>query len=861
MSTINVLDGSGTSRTINTLPPTGSAPAADSLPVTIAADGPLATDIGTKADSAATSDTGSFSLMSLFKRLLQSTTTLNSKLPSNLLGGRLPVQAGNFSVTFRDPFVAYPGTTWNQISLTSGDIVGIDGNSAGASYLVLSKNPLDISGTETIVESSVSFAMPIEVAASMHLSQRTLGQELSLEIVSTEDPGTAPAELAISSISQATTTLTVTTAVAHNLKVGARIGIYGVTDSRFNYPALVVASTPSTTQFTCTAGPGGTIPSVTAGPFTSGFVYTRSAMNYSPNGTSLIFENATATNASFYAKSDNGDPMPVGGTFGGSHSATIASTASIQPASALGNYNFRPTSDYRLALMADRLQWHDVAVDANSQTSSRAVITQVIPNNGVQYKIRFRAKNHKSFTAPVAKIVSAVKSGTTTATVTTDIAHGLTTGDLVNIFGARDQTNFANLTSATAVASIVNATTFTVVWGAAVTATTYGGYVSRVQGGQVQQGAITQSVQSATIASSILTLVGSAAWSGVLIGDYVNAHGLRDASSGADLGIDGVYRVRDIQTTSLFLEPIGTTSIPASLGTTNCGGAIIKRTDLRISCIRLFDFDRLRIEAMARPSGDIAGSMPVQVSNTPSVTIASGTVTTVTTVSTLTAGNLNFPQLIADVASAALTTTTTTTATTPTFGTEYQVNIPVTAVTGTTPTLDVVVQESDDTGTNWFDVYHFPRITATGMYRSPKLALKGNRIRYVQTVAGTTPSFTRAINRLQGSSPSAVPQRRIFDRAVSLTTTNATTASVNIQECSNVQLVINLGAATTPPAIQLEGSDDNGVTWYSIGSPLTGVASSTVQLTVPNINAELVRGRVSTVGATVTAGYVEIKAY
>jgi hypothetical protein len=136
----------------------------------------------------------------------------------------------------------------------------------------------------------------------------------------------------------------------------------------------------------------------------------------------------------------------------------------------------------------------------------------------------------------------------------------------------------------------------------------------------------------------VLTLAGSAAWSGLLIGDYVNLHGCRDNSTGADLGLDAVYRVRDIQTTSLVLEQIAGTAIPTTLATTNCGGAIIKRTDLRVSFVRLFDFDRLRVEALNRPTGDIAGSAPVQVSNTPGVTISSGTVTTVTTVTTLTGG-------------------------------------------------------------------------------------------------------------------------------------------------------------------------------------------------------------------------------
>lgn len=142
----------------------------------------------------------------------------------------------------------------------------------------------------------------------------------------------------------------------------------------------------------------------------------------------------------------------------------------------------------------------------------------------------------------------------------------------------------------------------------------------------------------------------------------------------------------------------------------------------------------------------------------------------VTAVAQVSAGNLNAnigtvssAQLavntqVIDVASAAITTTTTSSTITPSAGISYEVNIPVTAVTGTSPTLQVTVQESDDTGGNWFDVYVFPTITTTGMYRSPLLPLIGNRVRYVQTVGGTTPSFTRQVNRVQ-SNTSAQPYK------------------------------------------------------------------------------------------------------
>jgi hypothetical protein len=253
--------------------------------------------------------------------------------------------------------------------------------------------------------------------------------------------------------------------------------------------------------------------------------------------------------------------------------------------------------------------------------------------------------------------------------------------------------------------------------------------------------------------------------------------------------------------------------------------------------------------------------LPVALT-TSAATVGAVSIAPGSTLAAVTSANLGIPAIVNDVASAAITSTATVAAITPGFGTSYEVNIPVTAVSGTSPTMDVSIEESDDSGTNWYKVYDFPRITAVGMYRSPVLPLAGNRVRYVQTLGGTTPSFTRAINRLQ-LSRDVFATRQLIDRTIVLTTLNSTTAQLQTQDCGNrVQLVINVGAiTTTAPALQMEGSDDNGATWYSVGSPLTAVASSTVQIGINNVHTQLMRARVSTAGVGVTAGYVLIKAH
>lgn len=245
-----------------------------------------------------------------------------------------------------------------------------------------------------------------------------------------------------------------------------------------------------------------------------------------------------------------------------------------------------------------------------------------------------------------------------------------------------------------------------------------------------------------------------------------------------------------------------------------------------------------------------AAQSSVGIQGTPTVNVA-----------TVTKGNLGQPALITDVASAAQTVTVTAGPFTPGFGSSYQISVPVTVVSGTTPTLDVEVQESRDSGVNYVTVYDFPRITAVGYYTSPIISMTGTVIRYIQTISGTTPSFTRSIQRLQSSAPGTLI-RQIIDRTIVLTTLSSSTVNL-ISEISakNVQMTISIGAATTAPVLQIQGSDDGGVSWYSVGAPLSAVASTTVSLTVNNVTAQFFRATVSTAGSAVTSGYVLLRSF
>ncbi len=253
----------------------------------------------------------------------------------------------------------------------------------------------------------------------------------------------------------------------------------------------------------------------------------------------------------------------------------------------------------------------------------------------------------------------------------------------------------------------------------------------------------------------------------------------------------------------------------------NLGTAPASSTDWRFHLINILDATRFDVSPRNAGTADGSKAFPFWA--------AGGTVgvTGTVSVSAVTAANLGVPAIQADIASAALTTTTTTAAVTPSFGTTYIVNIPVTAVTGTNPTLDIGVEESDDTGTNWYRVYDFPRITATGIYRSPPLTLRGNRIRYVQTVGGTTPSFTRAINRLQRSDDSPL-RGQFIDRSIVVTTLNSTSPVFYIEGMRDFNLAFRCTAAGSTAAVLAMRFSADGTNWFTASPTLTAIAGIAV---------------------------------
>ena len=215
---------------------------------------------------------------------------------------------------------------------------------------------------------------------------------------------------------------------------------------------------------------------------------------------------------------------------------------------------------------------------------------------------------------------------------------------------------------------------------------------------------------------------------------------------------------------------------------------------------------------------------------------------------------------MADFHSAQLSATATSRAFAAPLRPAYQIAIRVTAVSGTNPTLDVHAETSDDNGTTWTRIYSFPRITAAGTYRSHTIPLRGSLIRYVQTVGGTDPVFTRSITR-DVVSDMEVVATQIIDRALTVNTLNSTTSVLPAFHAKNALLTVTMGAiTTTAPQFMIEGSED-GTNFVAITSALTSSASATVTTKVNDTQFPYLRAKVTTAGSGATLGSVTLKAF
>lgn len=725
---------------------------------------------------------------------------------------------------FRDNFIlGQPDLNiWDIEYRNQGDtLVNRGGDAVGSAYMRISMSPF-VANSEVILTSKEIFSFPLRMLVGMSASQRIAGQECEISLVGV-DPSTAAiqkmpafADIPISgTVTILTNVATINTVQPHGLKGGDRIVLFGNTERRLNVGPVAV--TPITaTQFTvpCTLANG----TYTAG----GSIRWADITDMCANAGGLHWgDSQTVSTGSLFARRNGASIRSL--------PTTIASTAATQGTSAAYTDSFLSASQHELLYNLQEIFLSSRLPESITSNSGSNRISQGIPDDDSYYKIRLRFKNLANLTVPTSNIVAISKTGTTTATVTTNVPHGLTISDFVQIYGVQDIVNFPNLTTSTQVASIIDATTFTIVIGGAVTASSVGGVVSPNQGSVLLPGALNLNIQSIQRTSNVMTVTLNTTAAGFLNGEYWHLAGM----NGAAAVYNGAYKVLRMNLTTVELESIGD-----NFGLIACGGTLLKRTDYRIHFMALLDYSRSIVQLdNQNGASDLCKSIPVVMTSTATMSISTATSSVLESGQTSTPSMLNVSLgsastgNLTEVASAARTTSSNSGIIVSKVGAVLSGLVNVSAASGTTPTLDLVLQESYDNGVTFQDIWHCERITGVTTAFIPAIPLGGRR-RWLWTIAGTTPSFTFSIITT-GVSTSFLPCRQFFDRTANILngTLNATTGNFLIAQLKSITAYITIGAATTPATYQVQISNDS-VNWANGSAAVPAVASSTVAIPV-----------------------------
>jgi hypothetical protein len=535
----------------------------------------------------------------------------------------------NVNFSFRDAMEVYPNPSVWAESVATGDFIMKRGNTAGAGWVEISKSPFT-ENTVTSLELIPNISMPLKLTTMVSMSHRNAGQQLLMTQMVSDDatPLDALSPVSILNASQSSSTITInfSAAPAVPFRVGQVVGIYGFVDTRLNVNSAVVSSIVSPTSITIVGNDytfTSTTINTTPGNGTA-FIARMDMLANAYNGLSCVRSNSSATAARYYVRGEGSSSKPSG-AIAGSHSITVGTDT----ASALANTPFAESFGAPLETTffasRDGIIVADRVPDTNSSLSTRFRQSQIAPDSELGYRLRFEVRNTEAPTRLVARIVSIAKAGSSTATVTTAEPHNLITGQSVGIHGVYDQTNFTNTYNITC--TVTGTNTFTITLGSSATVTSYGGTVILMQGQQPLGGLVNQVAQSISRSSNLLTVTCNATVGVTTIGNIVEIYGFRNASTGADLGLDGTYVVRNIVSNILTLEPVaGRAPTGADITTTNCGGAVVQRLGARIHGVFATDYELTLIEPASKGSPDAGDALPV-ILNTTTFAVAGTTAT------------------------------------------------------------------------------------------------------------------------------------------------------------------------------------------------------------------------------------------
>lgn len=530
---------------------------------------------------------------------------------------------GNARTAFRDGFVSggVDPNAWYLLNEApdagdgQGHIVNNGGDSFGSSYLRISLSPF-LDNSTVWLSSKAKLKLPMKVGYGVSISQRIQGQEVFFGVAEADDTNAIgikrsvaqPADIPITGANAVVVSNVATiTASLHGLKSGDRVVLLGCTDRRANVGPVQVTVVDINTF---------TVPMTQANASYStvgGSIRVADPLSRTPNAFGLLAETTSVTNASLVARR-NGGKYRI-------RNSSINTTGAVQGTGSPYADALLATSVQELFLSQDECSYRSWVLDSATAGSTTDKFGQGTPDDGPDYRLHLRVRTLDDFSKPVARITSISKTGTTTATVVTDRPHGFIVGDQIGIYGVRDQTNFVNNQNL-AVASVIDTTTFTTVVGIAVTNTnTQGGVVWINHGGVFTPGAINYSIQQIQRTSNVLSVTLNAAAGGFIPGEYLHIWGM----TGGGQAYEGAYKTLRQTGSVVEVESFG-----PDFGAIITGGAVIRRTDVRLHFARVLDHTRHYVEVLGGRgnTADANNAVPVAIT-------ASTTTSTLTTPRTI----------------------------------------------------------------------------------------------------------------------------------------------------------------------------------------------------------------------------------
>lgn len=765
---------------------------------------------------------------------------------------------GNSVHRFSDNFVvAGPDlTVWDQSWTSQGSsFVTKGGEGNGSAFLKISMCPYTLN-SEYVLTSKETFKFPAVLGFGYSASQRVIGTEFEFGIAGCDSNGNIeyiPAKPSVSLPATFTVTSNVATIIFptnHPFKGLDRINVYGNTDNRLNVGPVVVTVVDNLTI---------TFPIILANATYScnGFIGFADPLGDVKNSAGLVIgDNTTVTQMQLYSRRNGASYRFANVTTNTSVATTLGSSNFTETFNSSNNIELIPSPDDFLAISR--------ASDSIASPQIPVRFSQGVPDEEKQYKIYVRAKNSPRLPRPVAKIVSAVKTASTTATITTDVPHGLTTTSRITIYGIRDVANFPNLSSTTQVLAIVSPTVFTVTMGPTATATSAGGRVDSCDANTVITGGNFPNVFSISRTNNLLSINLNTTTSSVAQGETIHLYGCDATSMGL---YDGAYLVRRIVGSTIIVDSVG-----PNFTAINCGGSILKRTDFRLHFVRLNDYLRTTVEVSSNGAGDSSKGIPV--SGTVAVSSVSGTVQTYATGGYLDGFNtppsvvpnggyidsISSSVNIFDSANNVIegfgvggnfsTGTNISGSFSPEFSGYAKFFVDISTFSGA-GRIKVILQQQVYYGTFWRDVYAFEGMTSMNLYASPILPLLSTSYRLVVIVpTGVTCNLSIYYNKANHADSQLTSQKTYLTGDINLNSSGSLGDGLYTEDCNNFFLSANVVSQSSAATLAMEFSMNN-IDWFTAPGTVATVAGVVVALKVENQSWNFARVKVVTGGTSV----------